>query len=71
MNEIVLGFASRDWNLDRFARSARPSACAEACVQSGCERGDTLEEIGQDFDVTRERIWQLRTGRLCELMALG
>ena len=34
-----------------------------------CEREHTLEEIGQEFDVTRERIRQIEAGAICKLRA--
>jgi len=36
----------------------------------GCEREHTLEEIGQEFDVTRERIRQIEAKALRQLRAL-
>jgi RNA polymerase primary sigma factor len=33
----------------------------------GCEREHTLEEIGHEFDVTRERIRQIQKKALCKL----
>jgi hypothetical protein len=33
----------------------------------GCEREHTLEEIGQEFDVTRERICQIEARALRQL----
>jgi RNA polymerase primary sigma factor len=33
----------------------------------GCEREHTLEEIGQEFDVTRERIRQIEAKALRKL----
>jgi RNA polymerase primary sigma factor len=35
----------------------------------GCEREHTLEEIGQEFDVTRERIRQIEAKALRQLRA--
>src|ERR1019366_8041114 len=35
----------------------------------GCERENTLEEIGQEFDVTRERIRQIEAQALRQLRA--
>ena len=37
----------------------------------GCEREHTLEEIGQEFDVTRERIRQIEAKALRQLRAPG
>ena len=33
----------------------------------GCEREHTLEEIGQEFDVTRERIRQIESKTMAKL----
>jgi len=38
-------------------------------VRDGCEREHTLEEIGQEFDVTRERIRQIEAKALRQLRA--
>jgi len=37
----------------------------------GCEREHTLEEIGQDFKVTRERIRQIEAKALCHLRSVA
>ena len=37
--------------------------------RAGCEREHTLEEIGQEFDVTRERIRQIEAKALRQLRA--
>jgi RNA polymerase primary sigma factor len=37
----------------------------------GCEREHTLEEIGQEFDLTRERIRQIEADALRRLRAAG
>ncbi len=34
------------------------------CFGIGCEREQTIEEIGQEFDVTRERIRQIEAKAL-------
>jgi len=47
--------------------TALPSPRAHCFAAECCEREHTLEEIGQEFDVTRERIRQIEAKALRQL----